>query len=655
MAGNNTVIGVDWAVRLDSLKNQMAQVPGIGAKEAKALTAQLSREMRAAEAAASKAAKGTESSWTKSFSTIKAGAGATGFGDLAEKAEKVGTVMEALASPVGVAVGAFVALGAATAAGVAALGAAVFASDEALDSLKGFKSIGSDFYPAVPASTLASIKAVNASTDALGSIWDRLVVDVGANVAPAFERVADVATGLALTAMDAFEAFTKGKSLLHEFAVFMVEQVVNAILSPITPLEKLAEGIVLAAHLAGATLPAGVEDALTSFSQLNHSIAENTVSFYEGAAAGSDLADGFDHLADRGSKFITTQERATKAVADGKKGADEAAKALKALNDEMARQEKLGEENRKTYTDALDKMMALEDADRKAIATKSEQMAIDHEAALQELADLRDQALAVATTMSARETAEQEYRNASKAENAAYYAELKKYDDELEKARAENARKAAETEKKYQKAAVKAAAGIVGSISDISSSASDIYAKNAEDLRQYLEDNGDQLTASEQKDYEDRIAQQEQAALDSFYVSQASAAVEAAINTAMAVSEALSASPYPYNLIPAGLALAAGVAEEVAIASESPPSFGDTPGVQQMQDGGTVRLASGDYFAAAKDPQELQRQVGGGSPTVYVVAKVGHKTFDAQVARDIQSGGRLAKLAANTRKWRRAS
>lgn len=63
MASGNTVIGVEWAVKLDSFKKQMEQVPGITAKEVKAMTAQLTKEMRAAEAASKKAAAESKAAW----------------------------------------------------------------------------------------------------------------------------------------------------------------------------------------------------------------------------------------------------------------------------------------------------------------------------------------------------------------------------------------------------------------------------------------------------------------------------------------------------------------------------------------------------------------------------------------------------------------
>jgi hypothetical protein len=88
-----------------------------------------------------------------------------------------------------------------------------------------------------------------------------------------------------------------------------------------------------------------------------------------------------------------------------------------------------------------------------------------------------------------------------------------------------------------------------------------------------------------------------------------------------------------------------GAASLASIASAPPPSFNDTPGVQMMNQRGNVSLASGDYFAAARSPTELQRQVGAtasAAPSILQV-RLGHKVLDQSVARTIQEGGRLSR------------
>ena len=139
-----------------------------------------------------------------------------------------------------------------------------------------------------------------------------------------------------------------------------------------------------------------------------------------------------------------------------------------------------------------------------------------------------------------------------------------------------------------------------------------------------------------------------QAALEAFAVSKGAAIAEAVINSALAVSSALTLPP-PASFIAAGAAAISGAAQVATIASAPPPSFNDTPGVQQMNARGLVSLASGDYFAAARDPAELQRQVGAmaSSRPQILQVRLGHKVLDQSVAQTIRQGGRRSREIAN--------
>jgi hypothetical protein len=134
------------------------------------------------------------------------------------------------------------------------------------------------------------------------------------------------------------------------------------------------------------------------------------------------------------------------------------------------------------------------------------------------------------------------------------------------------------------------------------------------------------------------------AAMAMFAASKAAAVAQAVVNTALAISSANTLPP-PANFIAMAAAGVSGAVSLAAIASSPPPSFNDTPGVQMMGQRGNVSLASGDYFAAARSPTELQRQVGataGGGVSILQV-RLGHKVLDQSVARTIQEGGRLSR------------
>jgi len=144
---------------------------------------------------------------------------------------------------------------------------------------------------------------------------------------------------------------------------------------------------------------------------------------------------------------------------------------------------------------------------------------------------------------------------------------------------------------------------------------------------------------------EEQAKTNKDAAMAMFVASKAAAVAQAVVNTALAISSANTLPP-PANFIAMAAAGVSGAVALGAIASSPPPSFNDTPGVMSMGQRGNVSLASGDYFAAARSPTELQRQVGasasGGGVSILQV-RLGHKVLDQSVARTIQEGGRLSR------------
>lgn len=113
--------------------------------------------------------------------------------------------------------------------------------------------------------------------------------------------------------------------------------------------------------------------------------------------------------------------------------------------------------------------------------------------------------------------------------------------------------------------------------------------------------------------------------LAGFRFYQGLAVTQIAMDTAQGVMKAIATfTPIPgigpaLAAAAAGAITAAGIAQTGEVLGQSPPSFGDTPGVMKMQRGGQVGFADDDYFAAAKDPAELRRQVGGGGGPSYQV------------------------------------
>lgn len=238
---------------------------------------------------------------------------------------------------------------------------------------------------------------------------------------------------------------------------------------------------------------------------------------------------------------------------------------------------------------------------------KMDKAAEDRRAAMhaQYLEDVQDQALAYAKVE----------------------ADKTKAAEEEAKKRIELAQKEAEAEAAAQEQVVGAYASMAGSVSQIAGTMAEAVGK-----------------------------EHERAALAWYGVQKASAMVEAGINTVLAISKANTATPYPpINAVLMAAAGAMGVAQEVAIAAQPPPSFGDTPGPMQMGSGGAVRLAAGDYFAAAKDPGELQRQAGATDPTAdyrtgggsYTV--IGSRAFGRFISDEIRDRNPLSAIFASRR------
>lgn len=91
------------------------------------------------------------------------------------------------------------------------------------------------------------------------------------------------------------------------------------------------------------------------------------------------------------------------------------------------------------------------------------------------------------------------------------------------------------------------------------------------------------------------------------------------VSIAQAVLTALASAPPPANF---ALAAATGAVGAVQLGAIASASYNDTPEAQYLNQrgGGLVHFAAGDYFIAAKDPQEVLRQAtelaGGNGPDV---------------------------------------
>lgn len=261
---------------------------------------------------------------------------------------------------------------------------------------------------------------------------------------------------------------------------------------------------------------------------------------------------------------------------------------LKGLNDQLDAEAKLNERNTSTYQSAIATLIDIEAAATKATATKAEQMAIEHQASLQKIDDAEREALAVAATESAKETATAQAVAARSATDAAYYAEL-------DKLRADDAAKAeAAAQAEIDKADAARAAeldarrAIAQQSADLAIQGIEAVAKANDDASQRESDTADSLQAqlvagdayytdAQKKELQKRIEEHRKAARAAFATAKAARIAEATITTAMAVVNALNdglATGGPAGLVVGPVAAAAaGVAGGIqiaAIAAEQP-------------------------------------------------------------------------------------
>lgn len=261
---------------------------------------------------------------------------------------------------------------------------------------------------------------------------------------------------------------------------------------------------------------------------------------------------------------------------------------LKDLNEQLAREAELNQRNTAAYRGSIEILNAGEAQAKRAMASKEEQLALDHTAAIQRFKDANRDVQVSEVTTSAKETAEEDMRAAILATDEQYYAELAEL-------RAEDAAKAGETSQaEADKAAELRAADLearraiaqagvdlalqgLDTISQASAEAAQREGEQADKLQAQLVAGDSYYTDSQKAELQKRIAEHRKAAMTAFGIAKAARIAEATITTAMAVVNALNDGLSVGG--PAGLILgpvsaaAAGIAGGIqiaAIAAEQP-------------------------------------------------------------------------------------
>lgn len=241
----------------------------------------------------------------------------------------------ALATPTGLATAAVIGLGAAALGSVAAVAtmgatlvAATLAADDALTSLEGFRLIGSDIYPAVPAATLTSIKEANAAVDALASVFALLTVAVASDVAPAFAKAGKAAVGLGLEIIGVVRAIVDSQSLLQTLAQSIGMALSEPLMMVLRPLAMVQDGYAALADALGQEVHPAMRNNVQRLEDMRKAMIDGAAQALDLSVVNGDLGRLYDSLAASGDDFVQSQIRATAAAESATAGHEKQAEAL---------------------------------------------------------------------------------------------------------------------------------------------------------------------------------------------------------------------------------------------------------------------------------------------------------------------------------------
>lgn len=614
MAEVNLTVAAD----ISSLTRQLQTIPGISADAAAKMTAELNRSIKASEKAAQAAAKASRAAATKAAGDAKAavdkaGASVDAFG---QKAGAVGSSAGKLA-------GALSLLG--PGAGDAARNVADFADVGEVAALAA-ESLG------VSVGALATV--LGTVTVALGAgylAWQAYNEDaeqaavIAADVSAAYDAMRPILDSTRMATLDL--AIATGQ--LTELEGQLAKNRLRAGEAFRASTKDAADKIKELRKEQGSYLTQAV-DMVQSFGEQYDWLGLTTAAFDGVTTSSAELQERIDALhgtiattADATRENVTQTEKLIRAQDGNRKSSRSSAAATKEQKD--ATLQLIAAQRREAEAFAA-KLAAVEAAETRAgeIVKASGDFRLS---AMDRLDEKERETLAAYADQAKAGAMLQEDVERGKLQIAANYAEQRGMlvQSEIETTRSsletlvgqldEMMADAAKRRREVATATMSASADLFGGISDLANMAAEKQGKA-----------------------------NEKAAMRLFVVGKAAALAQAVTNTFLAISSANTLPP-PANLIAMAAAATTGAAQVAGIAASPPPSFNDTPGVQMMGTRGNVSLAAGDYFAAARDPAELQRQVGGmsGGSVSILQVKLGHKVLDQSVARTIQQGGRLSR------------
>lgn len=174
---------------------------------------------------------------------------------------------------------------------------------------------------------------------------------------------------------------------------------------------------------------------------------------------------------------------------------------------------------------------------------------------------------------------------------------------------------------------------------------------------------GKNATKAEKDAADERLAITKNAARKAFLIDKAAKMASAAAATALAIVQALSSAPPPFNFIAAGAVGAAGLIQQAAIASQQPTfhAGGFVGGMAPDEQQATVRRGEAVLSPAGRramgDDTIRQANAGmGGGQTIVVQQVYRHRVFDSFVRDNLRTRGPLSQaLGSGSRAGQRRS
>lgn len=642
------------AADLAGLRKQLESIPGMTAEQAKNMTRELNKSFKAAEKAAAAAGKATKASMEQAADATRKASDAgkelgDRFGDVGGGAGKMAGALDMLVPGLG-----SIGQGMADLADVGEVAASSFGSiaapaigilaAAALVAVPVFMHLNAEMEAEAQAALVMANYNAFATNELELQRTAALDLAVATGEMTAEERAS--ADALHTSAQRLFE-YREGLTETVEAArkVEIRNTAIAETIGDIIDKVNLANPLMwLMKSIMGDTLPTATEltKKFADFVGVTGKLTTaETLATEAGVQAGKELKKT-NEVQGKAAQAKLKYAAATRAVVPALKEEKVAMDALAAAQGsieqartaEMTQVEKL----QKTYVDLATEQATLGDAGK--------------------LSAEQNAAYAAASTDLARQVTDARLEEELRAVTA-----IEAYENSL----ADTRNAAAEEEKKKAKEATDARINAIAQVADVVAQYTqysldqDVAAyEQAQEARANL---GKNATKAEKDAADERLAITRAAVRKAFLIDKAAKMASAAAATALAIVQALSSAPPPFNFIAAGAVGAAGLIQQAAIASQQPTfhAGGFVGGMAPDEQQATVRrgeavLSPAGRRAMGDDAIRAANGGMGGGQTIVVQQVYRHRVFNSFVRDNLRTRGPLSQaLGAGSRAGQRRS